>query len=44
MTDLDLVPNLFEQNPSSIRGKPLALGNAQKSVVPGSSHDEGGFF
>ena len=43
MTDLDLVPNCFDQNPSSI-GASLSLPVMLGSVVPGSSHDEGRFF
>ena len=46
MTDYDLMPNSFEQNPSSVGASILLLakGNAGKSVVPGSSHDKGGLF
>ena len=40
MTDLDLVPNSCEQ---SMLAEWLAH-MARKSVVPGSSHNNGGFF
>ena len=43
MTDLDLVPNSFDQKPSS-SGASLSLSAMLGSVVPGSSHDEGRLF